>query len=101
MLAGAAPRPARWASRPSSARVHNNYMTLPVLFVHDQQPLSDDLSRQPLNWLWLAGLGVSALTIRHFFNLRHKSKLKWELPAGALFVGVWRRSSPTTPSIAP
>jgi uncharacterized membrane protein len=28
----------------------------------------------PLNWLWLAGLGVAGITIRHFFNLKNAGR---------------------------
>jgi uncharacterized membrane protein len=30
----------------------------------------------PLNWLWLAGLGIVGWTIRHFFNLKNAGKFR-------------------------
>jgi len=39
----------------------------------------------PLNWLWLAGLGIVGWTIRHFFNLKNAGRLHLEVLAyGAL-----------------
>jgi uncharacterized membrane protein len=50
--------------------VHNNYMTLPVLFlmVSNHYPMVID---HPLNWLLVAGIGASGWTIRHYFNRRN------------------------------
>jgi uncharacterized membrane protein len=64
--------------------VHNNYMTLPVLFVmiSNHYPM---IVSAPLNWLWLAGLGVVGVTIRHFFNLKNAGQLRFDVLAlGAL-----------------
>jgi len=39
----------------------------------------------PLNWLWLAGLGIVGWTIRHFFNLKNAGQLRLDVLAlGAL-----------------
>ena len=50
--------------------VHNNYMTLPVVFImiSNHYPLVTD---HPLNWLLLAMLSAAGVSIRHYFNLRH------------------------------
>lgn len=64
--------------------VHNNYMTLPVLFImiSNHYPM---IYAAPLNWLWLAGLGIAGWTIRHFFNLKNAGRLEPQvLAAGAL-----------------
>ena len=64
--------------------VHNNYMTLPVLFVmiSNHYPM---IVSAPLNWLWLAGLGIVGWTIRHFFNLKNAGQLRFDVLAlGAL-----------------
>jgi len=62
--------------------VHNNYMTLPVLFImisnHYPQVYAG-----PLNWLWLAGLGAAGVAIRHFFNLKNQGRTRFEV----LFLG--------------
>ncbi len=64
--------------------VHNNYMTLPVLFImiSNHYPM---IFAAPLNWLWLAGLGVAGMCIRHFFNLKNAGRIQpqW-LAYGAL-----------------
>jgi uncharacterized membrane protein len=50
--------------------VHNNYMTLPVLFIMISNHYPAIFSA-PLNWLWLIALGVIGATVRHFFNLKN------------------------------
>lgn len=64
--------------------VHNNYMTLPVLLImlSNHYPM---IVSSPLNWLWLAALGLVGWTIRHFFNLKNAGKLRYDVLAfGAL-----------------
>ena len=53
--------------------VHNNYMTLPVVFimVSNHYPI---VTGHPLAWLLLALLSAAGVSIRHFFNLRHVGK---------------------------
>jgi uncharacterized membrane protein len=83
MLAGEAPE-ARLGKLSKQRSVHNNYMTLPVLFImiSNHYPM---VYAAPLNWLWLAGLGVAGWTIRHFFNLRNAGRFHPEVLAwGAL-----------------
>ncbi len=63
---------------------HNNYFTLPVLFImisnHFPSTYGSDY-----NWLILAGIAVLAVLVRHYFNTRHDSnKFAWTLPAAAL-----------------
>jgi uncharacterized membrane protein len=83
VLAGQAPDPAL-GKQAKQRSVHNNYMTLPVLFVmiSNHYPM---IVSAPLNWLWLAGLGVVGVTIRHFFNLKNAGQLRYDvLLLGAL-----------------
>ncbi|NIR61155.1 MAG: urate hydroxylase PuuD, partial [Gammaproteobacteria bacterium] len=58
--------------------LHNNYMTLPVLFMmianHFPMVVGHDY-----NWAILAGLSAISILIRHFFNLKHRGRLHWEL----------------------
>lgn len=70
MLAGETPDPAL-GKRGKMRSVHNNYMTLPVLFlmVSNHYPIVID---HPLNWLLVAGIGAAGWTIRHFFNRRNQ-----------------------------
>jgi uncharacterized membrane protein len=64
--------------------VHNNYMTLPVLFImiSNHYPM---LFGAPLNWLWLVALGVIGATIRHFFNLKNAGVVR---PAILVFAAI-------------
>ena len=83
VLAGEAPDPAL-GKQSKQRSVHNNYMTLPVLFImiSNHYPM---IFAAPLNWLWLAGLGVAGMAIRHFFNLKNAGSVQpqW-LAYGAL-----------------
>ena len=51
--------------------LHNNYMTLPVLFImiSHHYPMTYGAERP---WLVLALLGATGVAVRHIFNLRHK-----------------------------
>lgn len=53
--------------------LHNNYMTLPVLFImiSHHYPMTYGAERP---WLVLALLGVTGVAVRHVFNLRHLEK---------------------------
>lgn len=63
---------------------HNNYFTLPVLFIMISNHFPSTYGSQ-YNWQILAGIAVVAVLIRHYFNTRHDShKFAWTLPAGAL-----------------
>lgn len=63
---------------------HNNYFTLPVLFIMISNHFPSTYGSQ-YNWLILAGIAVIAVLVRHYFNTRHESnKFAWTLPAGAL-----------------
>ncbi len=81
--------PEAWLGREAKQRsLHNNYMTLPVILcmISNHFPI---LFGNPANWLVLAALSLSGLMIRHFFNLRHKGVLKWDLAIGAVAVFVF------------
>ncbi len=104
VLAGQTPDPAL-GKQAKQRSVHNNYMTLPVLFVmiSNHYPM---IVSAPLNWLWLAGLGVVGVTIRHFFNLKNAGQVRYDvLLLGALaFVTVAvlnETAKPPPPAAAP
>ncbi|NVJ96897.1 MAG: urate hydroxylase PuuD [Alphaproteobacteria bacterium] len=63
--------------------LHNNYMTLPVLFlmVSNHYPMTFS---NPYNWVIVAGIGLVGVMVRHFFNLRHKGKSSPGLVFGAV-----------------
>ena len=63
---------------------HNNYFTLPVLFIMISNHFPSTYGSQ-YNWLILAGIAMLAVLVRHYFNTRHDShKYVWTLPAAAL-----------------
>lgn len=63
---------------------HNNYFTLPVLFIMISNHFPSTYGSQ-YNWLILGGIAVAAVLVRHYFNTRHDSnKYAWTLPVGAL-----------------
>lgn len=72
VLAGEKPDPSL-GKQAKQRSVHNNYMTLPVLLImiSNHYPM---VFSGPLNWLWLAGLGIAGWTIRHFFNLKNAGR---------------------------
>jgi len=72
LAAGEAPDP-NLGKAAKQRSVHNNYMTLPVLFImiSNHYPMTFGNS---MNWLVLAGIGLSGVVIRHYFMLRHAGK---------------------------
>ena len=63
---------------------HNNYMTLPVLFIMISNHFPSTYGSE-YNWLILAGLAVFSILVRHYFNTRHGSqKFAWTVPVAAL-----------------
>jgi uncharacterized membrane protein len=62
--------------------VHNNYFTLPVLLtmISNHSPLTFGDSHA---WIVLACLLLLAAYVRHFFNLRHRGRTAWAIPASA------------------
>ncbi len=72
MLAGKTPDP-RWGALGKQRSVHNNYLTLPVVFLmlSNHYPL---FYATRFNWLIVAIMLVIGPVIRHFFNSRHEGK---------------------------
>jgi len=72
MLAGAAPDP-RWGEVGKQRSVHNNYLTLPVIFLmlSNHYPL---FFATRFNWLIVAIVLAIGPVIRHFYNMRHEGK---------------------------
>jgi uncharacterized membrane protein len=68
LVAGRTPDPALGATAKQRS-LHNNYMTLPVLFImiSNHYPMTYGAGRP---WLVLALLGLTGVAIRHVFNLR-------------------------------
>jgi uncharacterized membrane protein len=78
---GIAPDPVH-VLRGKQRSVHNNYFTLPVLFVmiSNHYPLTYG---HPQAWLVLIAILLLAAYVRHFFNLRHKGRRMWAIPITA------------------
>jgi uncharacterized membrane protein len=62
--------------------VHNNYLTLPVVFamLSNHFPFTYG---HPYGWLILVALMGLAAWTRHFFNLRNQGRVVWAIPASA------------------
>ena len=76
--AGREPDPAA-NERGKLRSVHNNYLTLPVVFtmISNHFPFTYGHS---YSWLILVALLVIGAWIRHFFNLRHAGRTVWAIP---------------------
>ena len=72
ILAGKTPDP-RWGALGKQRSVHNNYLTLPVVFLmlSNHYPL---FYATRFNWLIVAIVLAIGAVIRHFFNSRHEGK---------------------------
>jgi len=70
LIAGRTPDPALGKAAKQRS-LHNNYMTLPVLFImiSPHYPMTYGAERP---WLVLALLGLTGVAVRHVFNLRHR-----------------------------
>ena len=83
MLAGERPE-ARLGIEAKQRSLHNNYITLPVLFVMISNHYPATFG-QPYNWAILAALAAIGIGVRHFFNLRNRGRTApWILGAAAL-----------------
>lgn len=101
-LAGEEPDPllGRQAKQRS---VHNNYLTLPVVFImiSSHYPMTFGHS---LNWLLLIAISISGALVRHWFNLRNVGRQQaWPLAAavfpflGAAIIASWPTLERGTP----
>ena len=63
--------------------VHNNYFTLPVLFIMISNHYAMTY-RHEHAWAVLAAIMAAGVLIRHFFNLRHKGRVEWRYPVAAI-----------------
>ncbi|HVL75362.1 MAG TPA: urate hydroxylase PuuD [Noviherbaspirillum sp.] len=96
MKAGGMPDPV-YGKRAKQRSVHNNYFTLPVLFIMISNHYAMTYNH-PHNWAVLALIMAAGVLIRHFFNLKHKGIYAWQYPAAgvALLIAtaVWIAPSP-------
>ena len=70
------------ALRAKQRSVHNNYLTLPVVFtmISNHFPITYGHS---YSWLILVALLVIGAWVRHFFNVRHSGRTAWWIPVTA------------------
>ena len=62
--------------------VHNNYLTLPVVFAMISNHFPRTYGHEH-SWLVLLALMAIGAWVRHFFNLRHRGRNVWAIPATA------------------
>ncbi len=72
LIAGRSPDP-KLGQQAKQRSLHNNYMTLPVLFlmISSHYPMTYGAGRP---WLVLALIALTGIAVRHSFNLRHKGQ---------------------------
>jgi uncharacterized membrane protein len=91
MLAGKEPE-ARLGDEGKTRSVHNNYLTLPVVFLmlSSHYPL---VFATKYNWVIVAIILLVGPVIRHFFNARHEGKgnpwWTWGLAAAGMLAIAW------------
>jgi uncharacterized membrane protein len=87
MRAGLKPNPVDGA-RGKQRSVHNNYFTLPVVFIMISNHYAATYGH-PQAWAVLALIGGAGVLIRHFFNRKHKGVYAWQyLVVSAALLGV-------------
>jgi uncharacterized membrane protein len=79
---GRAPDPI-YGLRGKQRSVHNNYFTLPVLFImiSNHYPMTYGAKH---GWAVLIAIMLLAAYVRHFFNLRHRGRTVWAIPVTAM-----------------
>lgn len=82
MMAGQKPDPVH-GIRAKQRSVHNNYFTLPVLFLMISNHYAMTYNHRHA-WAVLAMIMAAGVLIRHFFNLRHKGRIEWKYPAAGV-----------------
>jgi uncharacterized membrane protein len=87
MRAGRAPDPMD-GKRGKQRSVHNNYFTLPVVFIMFSNHYASTYGHKHA-WAVLTLIAAAGVSIRHFFNRRHKGVLAWQYPLlGAALLGI-------------
>ncbi len=101
LIAGRTPEP-KLGQQAKQRSLHNNYLTLPVLFVmiSNHYPLA---FASRWNWLILALVLVVGAVIRHFYNERHAGRPNpwwtWAVAGVGMLLIIWL-SAATPPSEA-
>lgn len=80
--------------------IHNNYFTLPVLFVMVSNHFPSTFGNQ-YQWIVLAAISIGSAGIKHWLNLREQGRLSvWILPASVLILLATAYITAPTPSNA-
>ena len=97
MMAGQKPDPIH-GLKAKQRSVHNNYFTLPVLFIMISNHYAMTY-RHEHAWAVLGMIMAAGVLIRHFFNLRHKGRfeLKYPVAGVALLLAVAVAIAPKAP----
>lgn len=103
LLAGREPDPA-WGYQAKQRSIHNNYLTLPVVFTMLSNHYSFTFETR-WNWLVLACIFVASFLVRHWFNTMHTGKKPepWLWPAAAvpivaaMLLTLFGQSAPSMP----
>jgi len=75
--AGREPDP-RWNTRAKTRSVHNNYLTLPVVFAMLSNHFTFTYGHRN-GWIALVALMAIGALVRHYFNLRHRGLNVWPI----------------------
>ncbi|MGZ8295423.1 MAG: urate hydroxylase PuuD [Telluria sp.] len=82
MMAGQKPDPIH-GLKAKQRSVHNNYFTLPVLFIMISNHYAMTY-RHEHAWAVLGMIMAAGVLIRHFFNLRHKGRFELKYPVAGV-----------------
>jgi uncharacterized membrane protein len=107
LSAGRAPDGTRGKAALTRSR-HNNYFTLPVLFIMISAHFPGTYGHTQ-GWLVLLGISLAGVAVRHFFNIRHLGSHAWAwLAAGlglllvtALATAPWPERTPVARTAVP
>lgn len=81
-----------WGQAAKLRSVHNNYLTLPLLFVmiSNHYPMT---YQHPQNWLVLIAICIVSAWIRHYFNVKHSGQSRPSIlvtgAMGMLAISLW------------
>ena len=81
--------------------IHNNYFTLPVLFVMVSNHFPSTFSNQ-YQWIVLAAITVGSAGVKHWLNLREQGRLSvWVMPVSViiLLAAAWVTAPKINPDI--
>lgn len=92
----------QWGAGAKLRSVHNNYLTLPIIFlmISNHYPMT---YQHPQSWLVLVAIAAVSAWIRHFFNLRHIGIVRPSIlitgAIGMLFIAIWVSKPQSTPPV--